>query len=54
LSISHNTNKEEALTGLTILGFNKIAADKALSKIIEKQGSEIHVEDLIKEALKIL
>lgn len=54
LSISHNTNKEEALTGLTILGFNKIAADKALSRIIEKQEAELQVEELIKEALKIL
>ncbi|MCD4665629.1 MAG: Holliday junction branch migration protein RuvA [Bacteroidales bacterium] len=54
ISISYNTNKEEALTGLTILGFNKLGAEKALSIIIEKRGTDLQVEELIKEALKIL
>jgi holliday junction DNA helicase RuvA len=50
----YNTNKEEALSGLTILGFNKTGAEKALDKVIQKHGGEMAVEDLIKEALKIL
>jgi len=50
----HNTNKDEALSGLTVLGFNKLAADRALSKIIEKEEADLPVEELIKEALKIL
>ncbi|MCK9423388.1 MAG: Holliday junction branch migration protein RuvA [Bacteroidales bacterium] len=50
----HNTKKEEALSGLIILGFPKMLADKALSKIIEKEGTGLTVEQLIKQALKIL
>lgn len=50
----YNTNKDEALSGLTVLGFNKIAAEKALNKIAEKVGGDLPVEVLIKEALKIL
>jgi Holliday junction DNA helicase RuvA len=54
LPLAYNTNKDEALSGLTVLGFNKIAAEKALNKIVEKQGGDLPVEVLIKEALKIL
>ena len=50
----HNTKKEEALSGLIILGFPKMLADKALTKIIEKEGTGLTVEELIKRALKIL
>ena len=54
LGFLHNTKKEEALSGLIILGFPKMVADKALAKIIEKEGTGITVEELIKKALKIL
>ncbi len=50
----HNTKKEEALSGLIILGFPKMLADKALSKIIESEGTGLTVEQLIKQALKVL
>jgi Holliday junction DNA helicase RuvA len=50
---THNTLKDEALSGLLILGFNKTIANKAVSSIL-KSGSVNSVEDLIKEALKIL
>ena len=50
----HNTNREEALSGLLILGFPKSAADKALGKIMETFGTDLSVEKLIKEALKVL
>ena len=50
---SHNTLKDEALSGLLILGFSKVSATKAVDRII-KQGSVDSVEALIKEALKIL
>lgn len=50
---SHNTLKDEALSGLLILGFNKSSAEKALRSVLS-QGSVNNVEDLIKEALKIL
>ena len=54
LGFRHNTGKEEALSGLIILGFPKMLADKALTKIIEKEGTDLTVEELIKLALKIL
>jgi holliday junction DNA helicase RuvA len=50
----HNTKKEEALSGLIILGFPKMLADKALNKIIESEGTDLTVEQLIKHALKVL
>jgi len=50
----HNTKKEEALSGLIILGFPKMLADKALNKIIESEGTGLTVEQLIKHALKVL
>jgi len=50
----HNTKKEEALSGLVILGFPKIVAERALIKIIESEGTGLSVEQLIKQALKIL
>ncbi|NOX86791.1 MAG: Holliday junction branch migration protein RuvA [Chlorobi bacterium] len=53
VDLSHNTIRDEALSGLLILGFNKAVAEKALNRII-KQGSVDSVEDLIKEALKVL
>jgi len=55
VDFAHNTNKEEALSGLAVLGFNKNSAEKALNKIIEKEdGADLPVEELIKQALKIL
>ncbi len=54
LGFLHNTKKEEALSGLIILGFPKMLAEKALNKIIETEGSGLTVEQLIKHALKIL
>jgi len=52
-TISYNTIKEEALSGLIVLGFNKVTADKMLEKIIQLNPA-ITVERLIKEALKAL
>lgn len=50
----HNTNREEALSGLLMLGFNKNIAEKVLDKIIKTEPSISSVEELIKKALKIL
>ncbi len=49
----NNTIKNEALSALTILGFNKVAVDKALDKLL-RQMPDATVETLIKEALKVL
>lgn len=50
----NNTLKEEALSALVMLGFNKPAADKVLDKIIRTEGTGQTVEQLIKSALKNL
>lgn len=50
----YNTKKEEALSGLIILGFSRMVAEKALGKVIEQEGAALPVEQLIRHALKIL
>jgi Holliday junction DNA helicase RuvA len=50
---AYNTNKDEALSALLILGFNRAAADKALNKLLQSEPS-MKIESLIKEALKVL
>jgi Holliday junction DNA helicase RuvA len=51
---ANNTLKEEALSALVMLGFNKLAAEKVLDKIIRADGTGQTVEQLIKSALKNL
>ena len=52
--VLHNTNREEALSALSILGFPKVLAEKVLNKVIESEGSGLSVEQLIKQALRML
>tara|TARA_B100000809_G_scaffold38098_1_gene33344 strand:- start:41508 stop:42089 length:582 start_codon:yes stop_codon:yes gene_type:complete len=47
----HNTNKEEALSALEVLGFARKISEKVLDKII-KVEADLSVEVLIKKALK--
>jgi len=54
LEIQYNTKKDEALSGLIMLGFNKTLAEKTIDKIIRTDGSGLSVEDLIKKALRML
>jgi len=54
LSPLHNKTKDEALSGLIMLGFNKSNVEKAIDKIVKSESNIISVEDLIKKALKIL
>lgn len=49
-----NTIREEALSALVALQFNRIQAQKALNKVLKTQPSAISVEALIKLALKEL
>lgn len=53
VDLTHNTLRDEALSGLLILGFNKTVASKAIDRVL-KSGSVNTVEGLIKEALKML
>ena len=50
---SSNTTKDEALSALVMLGFNRAAAEKALQSIL-KINPNLSAELLIKEALRIL
>jgi len=54
LFTANNTLKNEALSALVMLGFNKPMAEKALDKIIKTEGAGQTVEQLIKSALKNL
>jgi holliday junction DNA helicase RuvA len=49
-----NTIREEALSALVALQFNRIKAQKALNKVLKTQPSDANVEILIKLALKEL
>ncbi|NJM78582.1 MAG: Holliday junction branch migration protein RuvA [Flavobacterium sp.] len=51
--ISNNTNKEEALSALEVLGFIRKTAEKVIDKIV-KEDPNATVENLIKQALKNL
>jgi len=51
--IPNNTNKDEALSALDVLGFNKKQSEKVVDRILQNQ-QEASVEQIIKEALKNL
>jgi Holliday junction DNA helicase RuvA len=51
--IPNNTNKDEALSALDVLGFNKKQSEKVVDRILKTQPDAI-VEQIIKEALKNL
>lgn len=50
----HNTAKDEALSALVMLGFNKNIAEKSLEGAIKASAENLSVEALIKIALKSL
>jgi holliday junction DNA helicase RuvA len=50
---NYNTNKEEALSALEVLGFVRKTAEKAIDKIINENPNAT-VETIIKQALKNL
>ncbi|MGE5419172.1 MAG: Holliday junction branch migration protein RuvA [Chloroflexota bacterium] len=52
-SISDNTNRDEALSALVMLGFAKSAVIKVLDKITREEKN-LTVEDMIRKALKNL
>ncbi len=46
-----NTNREEALSALVALGFQKIVVEKLLDKLL-KENPTMQVEEMVKKALK--
>ena len=53
LTPANNTLREEALSALEVLGFNKKQAERAIDKFIASEP-QANVETIIKEALKSL
>ena len=53
VALSNNTNKDQALSALEVLGFAKKQSDRVVAKIIAQQPNAT-VEIIIKEALKNL
>ncbi len=51
---ANNTARDEALQALLALGFNKIATQKVLNKLLRERPDLSRAEDLIKETLKQL
>lgn len=54
LSSEHNTQKNEALSALAMLGFQEGAAEQALNKVLKSMPADTSVEHIIKETLKSL
>ena len=52
-SVKSNTNKDEALSALEVLGFIRKQAERVVDKIVSQQPNA-NVETIIKEALKNL
>ncbi len=51
--VQNNTNRDEALSALEVLGFVRKTSEKAIEKII-KEDPDASVESIIKKALKSL
>jgi Holliday junction DNA helicase RuvA len=51
--VQSNTHKDEALSALEVLGFNKKQSEKVVDRILQKEPDAL-VEQIIKEALKNL
>ena len=54
VAAGNNTIRDEALSALVALGFNKTKVQKTVNQLISKTPSQASVEILIKEALKEL
>ncbi len=54
LSIEYNRNKDDALIALVTLGFSKIQAEKTLKRVFTEIDEDAAVEEVIKQALKLL
>ncbi|MCX2681803.1 Holliday junction branch migration protein RuvA [Galbibacter sp. EGI 63066] len=53
LAVTDNTNKDEALSALEVLGFTRKQAEKVVTKIV-RTNPDLSVEEIIKDALKNL
>lgn len=53
-SLADNTLKNEALSALMALGFDRAKSTKVLQKVSAQANESLEIEQLIKEALKLL
>jgi Holliday junction DNA helicase RuvA len=53
-SMPQSRTAEEALAAMTMLGFGRLQAEKAIAGILREQKGEMTVEELIKQALKTI
>lgn len=51
---ANNTIEQDALTALTALGISRLQAEQSIQKIIRMEPGIIHLEELIKKALKAI
>ena len=49
-----NTLEQDALTALTALGISRLQAEQSIQKIIRVEPGIVHLEELIKKALKAI
>lgn len=52
--VPDNISAEEALSALVQLGFSKPVAAKAVQQVLKSDGAELPVEEIIRQALKML
>lgn len=53
-STSNSAARQEAISALLMLGFNRAAVEKTVKKVMDASKDEIQVEEIIKIALKSL
>lgn len=47
-----SAKRQEALDALVTLGFNRAAADKSIQQVLERQGADLSVEQIIRHVLR--
>ncbi|MFM8738787.1 MAG: Holliday junction branch migration protein RuvA, partial [Cytophagales bacterium] len=50
--VVRNTVRQEALSALVTLGIAKPAAEKSVDAVLKRLGSNVSLEELVKQALK--
>jgi holliday junction DNA helicase RuvA len=53
-SLENNTLEADALNALLALGINRAGAEQAIKKVVSSSPAPMKVEDIIKQALKII
>ena len=54
IAVLNNTIEQDALTALTALGISRIQAEQSVKKVLQADPGIVHLETLIKKALKAI